>query len=297
MEIPKIIHLTYKTHNYPEHILAKWKKLNPDYTFTYSDNTDCYNFINHHFSKEYADFFNRIVHGPNKADFWRLCKLYIEGGVYTDIDIEPIAPIKNIILNSTLCSCIAMDNSSIFQAFLATTPKNVVIKSCIQSFVKNAFRMNMFKLCGNNCGPTVDMYNVLKQILKRRELKPNVIYNLKSGTANISHRILLFREIVVIPSKGLDGIYVKNHRNQLILKSRFDGFIEWKKSIDNNHNNNHHNNNHNNNHNHNHNHNNNVVDIRLKGMILKFPKNNLTQRNLYLNRADNKIHPRKLLIT
>ena len=228
MEIPKIIHLTYKTNDYPQHILEKWRQLNPDYTLTFSDNQDCYNYIEHNFSKEYANFFNRIVHGPNKADFWRLCKLFMEGGVYTDIDIEPFAPIKNIILDTTFCSCIAMNSISIFQAFLAATPRNPLIKACIQSFVKNAETMNLFRSAGCNTAPTGDIYNVLLRLIKRPRLQSNTIYNLKSSSNMINHRVLLLKEVMANPSKGLYGIYVKNHNNQLVLKSRFDGFEEWK---------------------------------------------------------------------
>ena len=59
-KIPKVIHMTNKTKEFPENIINMWKKLNPDYTFTFSDDKDCYDFIENNFNKEYAELFNKI---------------------------------------------------------------------------------------------------------------------------------------------------------------------------------------------------------------------------------------------
>lgn len=62
------------------------------------------------------NLFEEIEYGPYKCDFWRLCKLYINGGVYSDIDIEPLMSIDEIIKdNCDFYSCLALDRSSIFK--------------------------------------------------------------------------------------------------------------------------------------------------------------------------------------
>ena len=63
------------------------------------DDNDCLNFLNQEYSQKHVDVFNFLADGPIKADFWRACILYKYGGVYADIDIEPLLPIKDIIEN------------------------------------------------------------------------------------------------------------------------------------------------------------------------------------------------------
>ena len=241
-KIPKIIHMTNKTKHFPKNIINMWKKFNPEYTFTFSDDNDCYNFIEKNFNKEYAELFNKIFYGPNKADFWRLCKLYIEGGVYVDIDIVPYAPIKYIIKDSTFCSCLSILGGSIFQAFLSATPKNILIKECIQSFVANAERMNILRNTNNhNVSPTFDMYNTIKKKLNVRVINPFTNYILKVNSRennDLHNEKLMFLQEFSLKKKivnsfgfkinynngSLYDMYVKNGDNKIVLKSRYDGY-------------------------------------------------------------------------
>ena len=243
-KIPKVIHMTNKTKVFPENIIKIWKNLNPEYTFTFSDDKDCYEFIEKNFSKEYAELFNKIKYGPNKADFWRLCKLYIEGGVYADIDIVPYAPVEYIIKDSTFCSCLSILGNSVFQAFLSATPRNILIKECIQSFVANVERMNLLRNTNtHNVQPTIDMYNTLCRKLNVNKINPFIIYNLKvNSRENIdsnkfNHKITFLEEfnlkqhvnngfgIRMTNNNGsLYNMYVRNRENKIVLKSRHDSY-------------------------------------------------------------------------
>lgn len=240
--IPKVIHMTNKTSLFPSNIIKMWKQLNPEYTFTFSNNEDCYKFIEKNFNKEYAEIFNKIEYGPNKADFWRLCKLYVEGGVYVDIDIVPYAPINYIIKDSTFCSCLSILGNSVFQAFLSATPKNILIKECIQSFVVNADKMNIFKNTNNhNVQPTFDMYNTIIGKLNVRKINPFIVYNLKVNSRennnSFNEKIMFLQEFnlkqtmnngfgIKMTNKNgsLYNMYVKNGENKIVLKSRHDSY-------------------------------------------------------------------------
>lgn len=241
-KIPKVIHMTNKTKVFPENIIKMWKQFNPKYTFTFSDDKDCYEFIEKNFNKEYAQLFNKIKYGPNKADFWRLCKLYVEGGVYVDIDIVPYAPIDYIIKDSTFCSCLSILGNSVFQAFLSTTPKNILIKECIQSFVANVERMNLLRNTNNhNVQPTFDMYNTITRKLNVRKINPFVVYNLKvnnrENNNSFNEKIMFLQEfnlkqnmnngfgIRMTNNNGsLYNMYVRNGENKIVLKSRHDTY-------------------------------------------------------------------------
>lgn len=236
MSIPKIIHMTFKERKIPNNTQKKWKNLNPDYQFTFSSDEDCIAFLREKFSEDYANIFKKIKLGPHKADFWRLCKLYIEGGVYVDIDLVPLASLNFILKNNTFVSCLSafgqssINNkySSIFQAFLACTRRSPIIKLCIDSFIYNLNKMNLYSKNCNFLGPTFDMYNVLVKITKRLDLYPNIVYNIKLND-NLSEKIYLYREVNLIPNKPNNQGYfvIDNNSKQIILKSRSDSYKNW----------------------------------------------------------------------
>ena len=156
--IPKIIYFTYKK-NPPKYVFDNWKILNPDYIIDFSLDGDCIDFLNNYFDETFSKMFCEIKEGMYKADLWRLCKLYINGGVYADIDLVPYVSIDELIKDRyTFYSCLSANKYSIFQAFIVTPPKNPLLLSFIFSFIQN-------KPYNYVNGPTYDMYNVIKNNL------------------------------------------------------------------------------------------------------------------------------------
>ena len=90
---PKKIFLTYKR-SPPKGVLERWKKLNPDYEIELSLDDSCINYLKRYFQEDKVKLFINIPQGMFKADLWRLCKLYIYGGVYADIDLVPYTSIS-----------------------------------------------------------------------------------------------------------------------------------------------------------------------------------------------------------
>lgn len=116
----------------PSKVVNTWKKLNPDYDVHLYDDKECYDFINTQFGLNYAEFFKDIPSGPIKADFWRLCVLFINGGVYADIDLEPLVPLSEIIAeDACFCTVLNFQVIHIFQAFIFSTKHNAILKLCI----------------------------------------------------------------------------------------------------------------------------------------------------------------------
>jgi len=97
MEFPKTIYFCNRTLDKMEMYASNWKKLNPEYDVQLFDNQMCENFLLEEYGELYKEIFNYIPDGPIKADFWRICILYKYGGVYSDIDNEPIVPIKDFL--------------------------------------------------------------------------------------------------------------------------------------------------------------------------------------------------------
>lgn len=138
--IPKVIHQTYKHKDIPPVVRERWMSLNPEYTYRLYDDDDCYKMIHTYYGPTYADFFkNHIKDGPIKSDFWRVCMLYQFGGIYADIDILPKVPIREFLdPTSTLYTCITdkrIDRDNLNPHFIATIPKNPLIRKCIEVYM------------------------------------------------------------------------------------------------------------------------------------------------------------------
>jgi GR25 family glycosyltransferase involved in LPS biosynthesis len=97
IKFPKVIYMCDKTFEFIEKYSQNWKRLNPDYEIVLFDNNLCEEFLEQEFSSLHKEIFRYIPDGPIKADFWRLCILYKNGGVYTDADNEPLLPLRDFI--------------------------------------------------------------------------------------------------------------------------------------------------------------------------------------------------------
>lgn len=132
----KTIYMTYKK-PVPALVPARWKELNPDYDVELSLDKDCVEFLETHFNRHVADLFRRIPTGYHKADLWRLCKLYIHGGVYADVDLIPHLRIDDLDRDVTFYSCLSILRGTTFQAFMVHFggPKNPLLLCFLLSFL------------------------------------------------------------------------------------------------------------------------------------------------------------------
>ena len=182
-QVNKTIYMTYKIVA-PPYVFQRWKALNPDYNIEYSLDNHCYIFIKNHFNEYVADLFNKIPQGMHKADLWRLCKLYINSGVYSDIDIVPYLNLNTLDKGITFYSCLATDTSAVFQAFIAnfSKPKNPLILIFLVSFLIN----EPYKIKNCAYGPCIDMMNVLKYNLNTYTIYSDKIYDIQQVKLKIN---------------------------------------------------------------------------------------------------------------
>jgi hypothetical protein len=148
--IPKKIYQSWKTKNLkPEiaKVVEKTKRDNPEYEYELFDDKDCRDFILQYFGENYANAFDILIPGAFKCDLWRYCILYVKGGAYLDIDLEPLVPLKEIIKPEDQFVSVVdrsiFNNSGIYQAFLACVPGHPIIKTSLElSFYNIASRRN-----------------------------------------------------------------------------------------------------------------------------------------------------------
>lgn len=210
--IPKQIFMTYKTKNIPDKVIANWKKLNPDYSVLLYDDKDCIEFLRTHFGQDYADYFKELPYGPIKSDFWRLCALYTHGGVYSDIDIEPLVPLKEFISgNIEFFSSLSIKKNTIFQAVIAVIPQHPVIRRSIELLYNKRGKTNKYwELSG-----TIDMYIALKEYLRVPKIHSRT-YKLPSG-----------RYVRIAMESCLLSLYscAVKYGDKLLFKSRYEDYV------------------------------------------------------------------------
>lgn len=100
IKIPRILFQTFKSREIPEGMWQAsetWRTLNPEYEYRFFGDEECRAMIQTHFGQEAARAFDSIREGAFRADFWRYCALYVEGGVYADIDTVCKRPLRDLI--------------------------------------------------------------------------------------------------------------------------------------------------------------------------------------------------------
>lgn len=139
----KNIYITHKDLDLLDKSANKWKELNPEYNINLYDNKMCKKFLLEYYGKLYCDIFEYIKDGPIKCDFWRLCILYVYGGIYVDADIEPLISLKDYIEDDIdFCTCHSYNYRNINQDTWCYNPHFIVCKkfdiniyNCINKYV------------------------------------------------------------------------------------------------------------------------------------------------------------------
>ena len=164
--------MTYKK-KIPEIVKRRWLYHNPDYKIDFSLDADCIDFLQKNFNSNVSRLFDSIKKGMYKADFWRLCKLYKNGGVYADVDLVPYLNIDTLNKNITFYSSLSIIPESIFQAFIVnfSKPENPVLLALLLSLLihKPFYYKN---------GPTFDMYDCIKYMLNVNTIVPEKRYEI-----------------------------------------------------------------------------------------------------------------------
>ncbi len=140
-------------------------------------------------NSELVHIFNNLDRGAWKADLWRICKLYLNGGVYSDVDINPEPYLSNydddydinfkldrsIPKKPTFISVLGSEHHSIFQALMIEkhNGRNNFILGIILNFLQEYYNNNNKSFNW----PTNNMYNFIMYNVNE-ELKPFHNYSL-----------------------------------------------------------------------------------------------------------------------
>jgi hypothetical protein len=210
--IPKVIYLSYKTKKIPDYIIPNWKKLYPDYEVKLYDNNDCIQFLKTEFTDEYVDIFNYIKDGPIKADFWRVCVLYKYGGIYSDIDVEPLVSIEKILENDiSFLTCLSAFGQNINPHFIASMPNHKVLKMCIDKYLEMYRNKNKYTYWGWSI--VFIMKDSLYNIFGKYNTKEGIYYD------EDNYKYQFLKEVIPLKLTDLSYFNLKNLWLKINIKS------------------------------------------------------------------------------
>jgi mannosyltransferase OCH1-like enzyme len=138
--IPLNIYQTWYSKNLPP-LMRKTVDLiirnNPRFNHQLFDDNDCRNFIKNNFDNSVLNAFDALLPGAYKADLWRYCILYKNGGIYLDIKYKPINRFKFINLTEKEHWVLDMDKNGVYNALIVCKPNNEILLKAINQVVEN----------------------------------------------------------------------------------------------------------------------------------------------------------------
>jgi len=115
-----------------------WIENNPDYDHSFSNDQERRSFIQQEFDSDVLRAYDRIQCGAFRADLWRYCALYVQGGVYADIDTVSICPLRDLIgRDDKFITAVGTLPGAIFNAFICSIPQHPFLERAIGIAVRN----------------------------------------------------------------------------------------------------------------------------------------------------------------
>jgi mannosyltransferase OCH1-like enzyme len=172
--IPRVIYQTWCTKNMPPKMRERVESLkaqNPDFEHQLFDNDDCRRFIEDNFKPESGVLmaFDKLIPGAYKADLWRYCVLYKNGGIYMDMKVNCVKDFKLRYIINKEHYVLDRFNCGIYSAFMCCRKGNPFLFRAIQEIVQNV-ATNYYGICAlSPTGP-----RLLKNVCLKYNFKLNI---------------------------------------------------------------------------------------------------------------------------
>jgi len=209
--IPLKIYQTWHSKELPEKMrlaVDRMKRRHPRFEHFLFDDDDCRNFITANFDESVLNAFDNIIPGAYKADLWRYCVLYINGGIYLDIKYNCINTFHFIELTEKEHWVFDIDGNNIYNALIAVKPRNEICFKCIHQIVTNVENKYYGGSCVDPTGPGLVARFVGDA--ERRNIELEHIWNKPTGD-----KFILYKNIAIL--KMYTDYYGEQDRNKKII--------------------------------------------------------------------------------
>lgn len=144
--IPLNLYLTWSIKKLPAKMqenVDRMRRVNPEFNIQIFDCDERREFIKNNFPEDILTAYDTLKPGAFKADLWRLCILYINGGIYVDIKQNCINNFKFIALTER--EHLVLDRPGwwkegeigLYNALIVAKPKNEFLLRCINKISEN----------------------------------------------------------------------------------------------------------------------------------------------------------------
>ncbi len=190
-----------------------WIKNNPEYSYNFFNDKEIRQYIKNNFEKKVLTAFDMLVPGAYKADLWRYCILYKEGGVYADAKQINLVPLDKIIGSDVdFISVKDEKRNAIFNAFICTVPNHPYMKKAIDISVDNILNKKYNRSWLDITGPQTLGEAILSVLKSKKDLDIGV-FTSKYGKYEL------------LESDHDDGVIIKD--GNCIIQIEHNGFIGW----------------------------------------------------------------------
>lgn len=189
----------------------------PEYKIVYFDDDDCDDFIKE-FYPQYFNDYNNVVPGAFRADIFRLLILYEYGGVYSDVGQIILKDVDNIIEVNNDLVIVGTNALGVFNAFIASKPKNEIISKMIVQVMYNVH----YRVYNNDLlditGPLA-LSKALNKFLERDELTV-----IELGNHNFKNNKVLVHILEIEDNDYANKGFIENTRGEKLIKAKFEGY-------------------------------------------------------------------------
>lgn len=226
MRIPNNIYQTWSSKKLPEKMAENRSlliKRTPGFKHYLYDDDDCRNFLAQHFKPAVLTAYDRLIPGAYKADLWRYCVLYINGGIYMDVKLN-FAPgfDAQCLLNrehypldvfersqpsffaKSIGKGAELQPKGIYQAFLVCNKHSPILRKTILRCVRNIQTGYYGKDSLEPTGPLL-LYDIIVQV-NPHLIGKQVLRSKKSENASefnlLDHYVMYGTKIVCYAYKG-----------------------------------------------------------------------------------------------
>jgi mannosyltransferase OCH1-like enzyme len=159
-KIPKVMVQTSKSSTgiVPLHYnsIMSFIELNPEYEYKFFDDSDCRDFIKGNFEKSILEAYDTLIPTAFKADLFRYCYLYKNGGVYTDCKMILRKPFREwISKNEEYLLVEDYGGKQFYNAVMAMTPGNKQLYELILKIKDNTINYSYGFQCLEYTGPAL----------------------------------------------------------------------------------------------------------------------------------------------
>lgn len=232
--IPKTIIQTGPSHEMPllkYNSIMTFIELNPEYEYKFFDDILCRKFIRENFDEHILGAYDMLVPGAFKADLFRYCYLYINGGCYFDCKMILREPLRNFV-DKTAELILCKDQGlpvRYYNAVILSAKKllNSTIVACVKNIYSNLITNDSLMITGPQL-----FYNSLDN---KNKIVPMVHFiNGKDWTKNYRYiGVKLLGTNTTILNKFYKGYYESIGNNHYsVLNKKKEVYYKNKQIVD-----------------------------------------------------------------